>query len=364
VIAISFTEGSLVGTAAGVVKSRVKLWLIGILLPFLPLIITFMLILGAVMAIGGSSSTPNTIGGPPSPLAAQLIPPDMLALYQSDIVARQCHGLSWAVVAAIIHLESNDNRNPGVSSAGAMGPAQFLPSTWAKYGVDGNGDGTKNIMDPYDAVPAAANYLCALGAGDPSKLPQAIYGYNHAWWYVYGGVTDSGTPFEGVLPLAHRLTLTLGNGGLLTGGDSQQLARSILANPGIVPDGRLVAYDLTQTANGGLPSNLLPLHADTLAVLNYIGIYFQVHVSALESGGTGHADGSAHYQGMAFDISAINGVPTTGRDANALALLSQIMPVLPPGSRVGQSLCGSLLLLTPNVSEFPDSCDHLHLQIP
>lgn len=363
-IEISFSEGSVADTAVVIVKSRAKLWLAGILLPFLPLILAIMLVMGAVMAIGGSSTTPNTLSGPPSPLAAQLIPPEMLTLYQSDIVAKQCPGLSWAIVAAIVHLESNDNRNPGVSSAGAMGPAQFLPSTWAKYGVDGNGDGIKDIMDPYDAVPAVANYLCALGASDPGNLPQAIYGYNHAWWYVYGGVTDSGTTFEGVLPLAHRLTLTLGNGGLLTGGDAQQLARSILANPNIVPDGRLVAYDLTQTASGRPASNLVPLHPDTLAVLNYIGLYFQVHISALESGGFGHQDGSAHYQGWAFDISMINGTPTSGRDTNALALLAQVMPVLPPGSGIGQSLCGSLLLLTPNVSEFPDSCDHLHMQVP
>jgi hypothetical protein len=364
VIEISFNQGGLADTAIVIVKSRVKMWLISILLPFAPLILAIMLILGAVMAIGGSSSTPNTISGPPSPLAAQLIPPDMLVLYQSDTVAKQCPGLSWAIVAAIVHLESDDNRNPGVSSAGAMGPAQFLPSTWAKYGIDGNGDGVKDIMNPYDAVPAVANYLCALGGGDPSNLPQAIYGYNHAWWYVYGGVSDSGTPFEGVLPLANRLTLSFGNGGLLTGGDARQLASSILANPNIVPDGRLVSYDLSQTASGGLPSNLIPLHTDTLAVLNYIGLYFQVHISALESGGTGHTDGSSHYQGMAFDISVINGIPTTGRDPNALALLSQIMPVLPPGSGIGQSLCGSMLLLTPNVSEFPDTCNHLHLQIP
>ncbi len=63
-----------------------------------------------------------------------------------------------------------------------MGPMQFLPSTWREYGVDGNKDGMANIMDPEDAIPAAASYLEAGGA--PDDWYAALYTYNHAGWYV------------------------------------------------------------------------------------------------------------------------------------------------------------------------------------
>lgn len=59
---------------------------------------------------------------------------------------------------------------------------QFLPSTWKQYGVDGNGDGVANILDPEDAVPSAAAYLNAGGA--PEDWYAALYTYNRAGWYV------------------------------------------------------------------------------------------------------------------------------------------------------------------------------------
>ena len=70
----------------------------------------------------------------------------------------------------------------GAVSGGAMGRMQFLPSTWAQYGVDGNGDGEANIMDPEDAIPAAASYLVVGGA--PDDWYAALYTYNRAGWYV------------------------------------------------------------------------------------------------------------------------------------------------------------------------------------
>jgi hypothetical protein len=99
--------------------------------------------------------------------------------------AQYCPGLSWKVLAAIGQVESGHGRNVGPSSAGALGPMQFLPSTWAYAGVDGDGDGRADIWSAYDAVPAAALYLCRNGAGRGGQdLYNAIFSYNHADWYV------------------------------------------------------------------------------------------------------------------------------------------------------------------------------------
>jgi peptidoglycan hydrolase CwlO-like protein len=91
-------------------------------------------------------------------------------------------GDDWYVLAAVGKVESNHGENMGPSTAGAMGPMQFLPSTWETAGVDGNGDGVANIMDPRDAIPAAARYLETGGA--PRDWYRALFTYNHADWYV------------------------------------------------------------------------------------------------------------------------------------------------------------------------------------
>jgi membrane-bound lytic murein transglycosylase B len=94
--------------------------------------------------------------------------------------------LSWTVLAAIGQIESADGQNMGPSTAGALGPMQFLPSTWTAWGIDGFGDtGAPDILNPFDAVPSAARLLCADGAASGGTgLRQAIFDYNHATWYV------------------------------------------------------------------------------------------------------------------------------------------------------------------------------------
>ena len=112
-------------------------------------------------------------------------PGTYLELFKAS-AARYCPGLSWTVLAAIGQIESADGANVGPSTAGALGPMQFLPSTWKVWGTDGFGQtGPPDIMNPYDAVPAAARLLCADGAAAGGRaLASAIFDYNHASWYV------------------------------------------------------------------------------------------------------------------------------------------------------------------------------------
>jgi hypothetical protein len=138
----------------------------------------------------GSRVVPLVSAATPASLPVDTTPPsgrpaNYLQLFQES-AARYCPGLSWTVLAAIAQIESADGRNMGPSTAGALGPMQFLPSTWAQWGIDGFGDtGTPDIMNPFDAVPSAARLLCAEGAASGTTgLRQAIFDYNHAGWYV------------------------------------------------------------------------------------------------------------------------------------------------------------------------------------
>jgi hypothetical protein len=112
-------------------------------------------------------------------------PTSYLELFRASAVM-YCPGLSWTVLAAIGQIESGDGQNMGPSTAGALGPMQFLPSTWQAWGIDGFGEtGPPDVMDPFDAVPSAARLLCADGATTGGQgLRQAIFDYNHAGWYV------------------------------------------------------------------------------------------------------------------------------------------------------------------------------------
>jgi soluble lytic murein transglycosylase-like protein len=90
--------------------------------------------------------------------------------------AQQRYGVDGSYLASINFIESNFGRINGPSSANAMGPMQFLPSTWANYGQGGN------IMDPHDAILAAARYLVHYGA--PYNMRLAIWHYNLDYNYV------------------------------------------------------------------------------------------------------------------------------------------------------------------------------------
>jgi Transglycosylase SLT domain len=134
-----------------------------------------------------SASIPNAPGSialAPSWLSPPAVPeqlsyPQLQALWQR---AAGAYGINWQVLAAINKVESNFGRNMGPSSAGALGWMQFMPSTWERWGVDANGDGTADPWNAEDAVTAAARYLAA--SGGQTDISRAIYSYNHAQWYV------------------------------------------------------------------------------------------------------------------------------------------------------------------------------------
>ena len=100
--------------------------------------------------------------------------------------------VAWPVLAAVNFVESAFGRMRNASTAGAQGPMQFIPSTWAAYGMGGD------IRDPHDAVLGAANYLHANGA--PRDYRRALYRYNPSRLYV-----------DAVLAYANRIRRDPGN---------------------------------------------------------------------------------------------------------------------------------------------------------
>jgi cell wall-associated NlpC family hydrolase len=117
----------------------------------------------------------------PSPQALADIPPAYLVLYERAALQ---FGLPWELLAAVGKVESDDGRAPGTdtpNAAGAEGPMQFEPATFAAYSWAA-GSPDPNIDDPGDAIDAAAAMLAANGAPDQTR--RALYAYNHAGWYV------------------------------------------------------------------------------------------------------------------------------------------------------------------------------------
>ena len=90
--------------------------------------------------------------------------------------AERRFGVSWKVLAAVNFVESAFGRLRNNSTAGAQGPMQFIPSTWAAYGMGGD------VHEPRDAIMGAANYLRAAGA--PGNYRRALYAYNPSSAYV------------------------------------------------------------------------------------------------------------------------------------------------------------------------------------
>ncbi len=127
---------------------------------------------------------PSTLGGSLSNIPSFFInsfsiPPFLLPIYQA---AGAAYGIPWQVLAAINEVETDYGRDLSVSSAGAEGWMQFLPSEWSQYGVDVNNSGYEDPYNPADAIFAAARYL--KQAGGDTDIRAAVLAYNHSQAYV------------------------------------------------------------------------------------------------------------------------------------------------------------------------------------
>jgi hypothetical protein len=130
-------------------------------------------------------TVPSVVCGPTA------VPSELQPIYQAASARYGLGPQGPNVLAAINQIETNFGQlNRVTSSAGAIGWMQFMPSTWATYGVDANGDGVADPYDPQDAIFAAARYLRA--AGMPGDTAGAIFAYNHASWYVAEVLANAG----------------------------------------------------------------------------------------------------------------------------------------------------------------------------
>ena len=182
-----------------------------------PLVALFAL----VSLVGGAASSAAAAGQAifdPSAEAIEDIPPQLLSLYFQH--ASTCAGLPWQVVAGIGKVESNHARFGDANIGGdgvvrpaiigiplngqngtaaiadtdrgvldgdrvwdrAVGPFQFIPTSWTIYGRDGNGDGNRDPQNIFDAVPAAVAHLCPHGS--ITDIEAAIFAYNRSTEYV------------------------------------------------------------------------------------------------------------------------------------------------------------------------------------
>lgn len=255
-------------------------------------LIVGVLLAGCVAALAGGGGSAPALPGGGSHVSGPAVPAAWELMDQG--AAGTCPGLPWSVLAAIGRVESDSGRSraPGVASganaAGAEGPMQFEPATFARYGVVGPGGvAPPSPYDPADAVYSAAKLLCADGGGDPASLTTAIGDYNHSSVYVetvvvlaQALVSNPATAADAASALqfaAAQLGIPYRWGGTGDGGfDCSGLSQAAYRAAGIaLPRVAQAQFDAGPAVGDGTevqPGDLLFYGASTRAVA-HVGIY-------------------------------------------------------------------------------------------
>lgn len=310
-------------------------------------VVGVVLIMGVVGAFVGLQPSDTAYG--PSARADREIPPVYLKAY---LAAGERYGIDPWVLAGIGWIETQHGSldapgvRSGVNAYGCCaGPMQFSVvgsrSTWDVYGVDGNGDGRRSPYDPEDAVPAAGRYLQALGGED--DIRRAIFGYNHANWYV-----------DQVLAQAEIYR------GQQVGGAAPAQPQGSASVKDVIGNRRV---SLTPSQQADLRSGRVdPRVIDALA---WAGRSHSIIVTSLRSDHsllTVDGNRSNHGAGRAFDIGAVDGEACRGSREGACGQLAlEYARVQGPGRATELIYC-----FDPDGPTDPrgfaraDHCDHVH----
>jgi len=278
-------------------------------------------IASSLLAVLGGSVGCSGRAAQPAPAArADTIPPAYLRLYR---MAGARFDVPWTVLAAIGAVETDHGRSPapgvrsGLNAFGCCaGPMQFnltdgAPSTWQRYGTDGDHDGRADPYSSTDAIATAGRYLRALLDTNHNELEQAILGYNHSPAYV-ADVLARARGYADRAP-----------GQLVESGVASSISAACAAEAAGMPGGpvdlraghRLTAprayRPLPTWALAGSGSSVL-IDARLYDDVTWIAHYYRLRVTAArEAGHNTHGDGTA------VDLVPAGGVTQQVWDASA-----------------------------------------------
>ena len=296
------------------------------------------------------------------------VPAELLPLFQA---AGAEYGVPWEILAAINEVETGFGRNATVSSAGAVGFMQFLPSTWERWGRDADGDRRRDPHDPADAIFSAARYLkaappttwpapCSPTTAGTSMRSSGARGSSRAGRRPGGGAHRSRAR-RAPRPLRGRREPVLrrrrrGSDAWAGAADDRGAAR-----PPVLKDERI---DIYACGREDIAAGRIDRRVATLMFLAESG--HRLQVLSLDRGHgrlTTAGRVSAHSYGAAADIAAVDGVPILGHQGAGSITDTVVHRLLDLQGLTRPAQIITLMTVegATNTLALPDHDDHIHV---